>query len=80
MSPGGRDEPAEGIIEEIIRSGEEAAAPARGASELLTFLIADIRGYTTFTQQRGDEAAAKLTSKFAVIVRELVAQFDGTVF
>jgi YVTN family beta-propeller protein len=50
------------------------------SAELLTFVIADIRGYTTFTQQRGDEAAARLTAKFAAIVRELVARFDGTVF
>jgi class 3 adenylate cyclase len=26
-----------------------------------TFLIADIRGYTRFTEQHGDEASAKLT-------------------
>ena len=55
-------------------------APPDDASELLTFLFADIRGYTKFTQRRGDEAAAKLTAKFAVIVRALVADFHGTVF
>jgi peptide/nickel transport system substrate-binding protein len=59
----------------------DADGPAAGeTSQLLTFLIADIRGYTTFTQQRGDEAAARLTAKFAAIVRELVTQFGGTVF
>ena len=26
------------------------------ASEILTFLIADVRGYTSFTQTHGDEA------------------------
>ena len=30
-----------------------------------TFLIGDIRGYTTFTRERGDDAAARLASKFA---------------
>lgn len=51
-----------------------------GSSELLTFLIADIRGYTRFTQERGDEAAAELTDRFAQVIRELVETFDGTVF
>lgn len=30
------------------------------ATTIRTFLIADVRGYTLFTQERGDEAAAKL--------------------
>jgi ABC-type transport system substrate-binding protein len=34
------------------------------SAELLTFVIAEIRGYTTFTQQRGDEAAARLTFSY----------------
>lgn len=79
MSLGEPDEPAEGLIEEIL-AAEPTAAPHGEGSELLTFLIADIRGYTTFTHDRGDEAAAQLTAKFASIVRELVAQFGGTVF
>ena len=28
-------------------------------TEIRTFLIADVRGYTRFTQTRGDEAAAR---------------------
>ena len=80
MSSGGPDERAEGLIEGIIQAGESSAAPPGRGSELLTFLFADIRGYTNFTQQRGDEAAARLTDKFATIVRELVGEFDGTVF
>jgi peptide/nickel transport system substrate-binding protein len=43
-----------------------------------TFLIADIRGYTLFTQERGDEAAAKLTAKFAGVVREAVEARGGS--
>jgi WD40 repeat protein/class 3 adenylate cyclase len=42
-----------------------------------TFLIADIRGYTAFTRERGDEAAAVLASRFAEIVREGVEAWDG---
>lgn len=34
---------------------------------ILTFLIADVRGYTLFTQERGDEAAAHLATKFAEV-------------
>ena len=30
-----------------------------------TFLIADVRGYTRFTSERGDEAAARLATRFA---------------
>ncbi len=78
MSAGGADESADGLIEEIMRA---PVPPEPGdTSELLTFLIADIRGYTTFTNDRGDEAAARLTTKFAAVVRELIVPFDGSVF
>jgi peptide/nickel transport system substrate-binding protein len=43
-----------------------------------TFLIADVRGYTLFTQERGDEVAAKLAAKFAEIAREIVQARGGT--
>jgi class 3 adenylate cyclase len=48
-------------------------------SRLLTFLMADIRGYTAFTRERGDEAATRLVGKFARVVRETVAAYDGAV-
>jgi YVTN family beta-propeller protein len=53
-------------------------AVAEGA-RIQTFLIADVRGYTLFTQQRGDEAAAKLAAKFAGIARETVVTRGGRV-
>ena len=43
------------------------------------FLIADVRGYTLFTQERGDEAAAKLAARFAELAREGVAARGGEV-
>ncbi|MGH2642188.1 MAG: BTAD domain-containing putative transcriptional regulator [Actinomycetota bacterium] len=49
-----------------------------GRSGIRTFLIADIRGYTTFTQERGDEAAGRLAARFAATVREEVESRDGT--
>jgi YVTN family beta-propeller protein len=44
-----------------------------------TFLIADVRGYTLFTQERGDEAATKLAARFAEIAREVVNEHGGSV-
>ncbi|MEX2458167.1 MAG: adenylate/guanylate cyclase domain-containing protein [Actinomycetota bacterium] len=49
------------------------------SAEIRTFLIADVRGYTLFTQERGDEAAAKLAGKFARIAREEIAELGGSV-
>ncbi|HET9722847.1 MAG TPA: ABC transporter substrate-binding protein, partial [Actinomycetota bacterium] len=45
--------------------------------QIRTFLIADVRGWTLFTQERGDEAAAKLAAKFADVVREVVDARGG---
>jgi DNA-binding NarL/FixJ family response regulator/class 3 adenylate cyclase len=54
----------------VQRSGEP--------SGIKVFLIADIRGYTSFTQDHGDEAAAGLAKAFAEISREGVAAHAGT--
>jgi class 3 adenylate cyclase len=43
-----------------------------------TFLIADIRGYTRFTERHGDEASARLAAKFSHIVGEGVRLRGGT--
>ena len=51
--------------------------PDQATAEIRTFLIADVRGYTLFTQERGDEAAAKLAARFAAIVREEVESRGG---
>src|SRR4029079_16928091 len=42
-----------------------------------TFLIADVRGYTTFTQDRGDEAAAELATAFAEVARAEIESGGG---
>jgi class 3 adenylate cyclase len=42
-----------------------------------TFVIADIRGYSRYTEECGDEAAADLSAKFAAIVNEDVDAHDG---
>lgn len=43
-----------------------------------TFLIADIRGYTRFTELFGDEASARLAAKFSDLVREGAELRGGT--
>jgi class 3 adenylate cyclase len=50
---------------------------AEGTSAVRTFLIADIRGYTRFTQERGDEAAARLAARFAEVVQDGVEATGG---
>jgi class 3 adenylate cyclase len=46
-------------------------------SALRTFLIADIRGYTRYTEEYGDEAAADLAATFAELVADGVRARDG---
>jgi hypothetical protein len=58
---------------------ESGSLEAQGAARIQTFLIADIRGYTLFTQERGDEAAGKLAARFARIAREVVQHRGGSV-
>jgi len=46
---------------------------------VLTFLIADVRGYTRFTRERGDAAAAVLAKRFADLARDAVEARGGRV-
>jgi class 3 adenylate cyclase len=48
-----------------------------GSSGVHTFLIADIRGYSRFTENFGDEAAAELSRAFANVVQEIVEVHEG---
>jgi WD40 repeat protein/class 3 adenylate cyclase len=49
------------------------------AGEVQAFLIADIRGYSTFTSQRGAAAAAHLATTFTDLSRDAVAARGGKV-
>jgi DNA-binding NarL/FixJ family response regulator/class 3 adenylate cyclase len=49
----------------------------RGGS-VRAFLIADIRGFTRFTHDRGDEEAARVAKRFGTLTQETVEPFDGT--
>lgn len=44
-----------------------------------TFLIADVRGYTRFTSEHGDEAAAHLAERFAFLCEDVMADHNGQV-
>ena len=45
--------------------------------QVRTFLIADIRGYTRYTEEYGDAAAARLAAKFADLLRDGVEMRGG---
>jgi ABC-type transport system substrate-binding protein/class 3 adenylate cyclase/streptogramin lyase len=56
--------------------------PDTGANEdadVHAFLIGDVRGWTSFTQEHGDEVAAQLAARFAEVVREVVQDHRGRV-
>jgi class 3 adenylate cyclase len=44
--------------------------PNQPGSVIRTFLIADIRGYSRYSEARGDEAAARLAERFVSIAKE----------
>lgn len=46
---------------------------------LRAFMIADIRGYTRFTREHGDAAAARLAARFADLARDAVEARGGEV-
>jgi len=49
------------------------------ASPIQIFLIADVRGYTRFTLEHGDEAAAQLATRFADLTHTAVEARGGRV-
>jgi WD40 repeat protein/DNA-binding SARP family transcriptional activator/class 3 adenylate cyclase/tRNA A-37 threonylcarbamoyl transferase component Bud32 len=57
------------------KGGPDAVQPGE---DIRTFLVADVRGYTTFTHERGDEAAAALAARFADVVRQEVETRGGS--
>ena len=64
-------------MSDVADEGAPTAKAARGAEH--AFLIADVRGYTAFTREHGDAAAARLALVFAQIAREAVAARGGRV-
>src|SRR5262245_16601911 len=64
----------------MLDEDQPATQDRTGAAEasVRTFLIADVRGYTVFTQERGDEAAAALADRFAELARAVIESHRGT--
>ena len=58
-----------------MQSGDSSSDTADG--DIRTFLIADIRGYTSFTQEHGDEGGARLAAAFADAVGAIVSAHGG---
>lgn len=50
---------------------------AEGGGSVRAFLIADIRGWTRFTHDHGDEEAAKVATRFAELTRATVGRSGG---
>lgn len=65
--------------EDLPAQGENVEPSRRGTfpSAVLTFLIADVRGYTRFTQEHGDEEGGRLAAVFAELARETVLSCGG---
>jgi class 3 adenylate cyclase len=70
--------------------GKESAAPTSlhvgdgdatqgPPADVRMFLIADVRGYTRFTQEHGDEQAGELAAKFGDLAQEVVSACGGQV-
>ena len=49
------------------------------SSVIRTFLIADLRGYTRFSDSRGDEAAAALAERFVTVATAGIESRTGTI-
>jgi YVTN family beta-propeller protein len=61
----------------VVEAQAAGGSVRRLDADVLTFLIADVRGFTRFTQEQGDEAASQLARHFAEIVRATLPDFSG---
>ena len=52
-------------------------SPLVSGADIRTFLFADMRGYTRFTQEHGDDDASALAGRFADLVKETMPGFEG---
>jgi YVTN family beta-propeller protein len=60
-------------------SGPGSQTDTSRDADVHAFLIADVRGYTAFTQERGDEEAGRLAGHFAQVTRSVVEDHRGQV-
>jgi class 3 adenylate cyclase len=64
------------LLRALLGQPTAAEHPSFSAA-ILVFLLADIRGYTRFTQEHGDQAAAQLATRFAELAQAVVEQWAG---
>ncbi len=57
-----------------------AELPSAQAAAIRTFLFADVRDYTRYSIEHGDEAAAQLTSRFIAVADEAIRAHGGRIF
>jgi predicted ATPase/class 3 adenylate cyclase len=58
---------------------QESAGQADPVADIHVFLIADVRGYTSYTYEHGDEDAAQLALRFATLATAAVEAHSGHV-
>lgn len=65
-----------------MADGADAASRAETAeptADIHIFLFAEVRDYTRFSQERGDEEATRLVERFATLTRQVVERRAGKV-
>ena len=66
-----------GLPSTVGPTAEPPTDVGSGATAIQTFLIAGVRGYSTYTQEYGDEAAGRLAARFAELTRKGVEARAG---
>ena len=66
-------------VPDMDAADEPGTEPGSDEGTIQTFLIADIRGYTHFSQEHGDEAAGRLAARFAEVTTEVIEARGGSV-
>jgi class 3 adenylate cyclase len=67
------------MLRKILSKDKPTPGQPTLTASILVFLIADIRGYTRFTQEHGDAAAARLTTRFSELAHSIADQYDGRI-
>lgn len=65
------------LVRNLLGRPPLAAERRSLTAAILVFLVADIRGYTHYTQEQGDAAAALLTQRFAEMAQKVTEGREG---
>jgi adenylate cyclase len=69
----------EGLPSGGARPATDDVSNVPTGTDVHAFLIADVRGWTSFTQARGDEESGRLAARFAEVAREVIKEHQGEV-